>query len=420
MALKLNERIKTISNSLSDTAGVELRSYASQITSTLTSVTSKITSSNNDLLSSWKDSVGTKVSNMMQTISTTIKSANVKASTLNNASILVTRLKNACDAYVKAYNEYKSSDYYKSAPTGYNKNNSSWYTKKSSMENSLKAKEEAALNAEEEVKKAFGVKITEKDKEKEEEETEESFEVTVLSGAELTNFCNKHYVNKNNVIVKKTKVKINGVTFDLYYVYDRSKGSNNTSFEKYVKDSLDMLKRVDKEVLQLVKSTDLIYEQSYNCDVGHRKFMPNGGRAQAWYISTNNAITSWYSSTNQEYAKGTIIHELGHAVDNALGKAQTGSTAAYETKTVNKSKWRQLILSESDSLKKSGQITGLCPSYGKQTYLSSQTEYLAETFYAYYSSDRNKNALKRYCPNTYREIENVIQKAKNYSGGVRS
>lgn len=410
MALKLNDRIKEINDKLSDGTGGEIASFASQVTTGLDNAKSSLNNVSLSAADSWQDIVCNRTINIIQSISSKIDRGKQSAEIAESAASSVNSLKAQADAYIKAYEAYRSSEYYNDSPPSGLKNKDSWYSAKRNTENNVQSLEDAAIAAESAVKAAFSDSQTSAMA----SESLDANSVT-LSGAELTEFCTKNYIDKDKVTVKKTTVNINGVDFTLYTVYDNNLASREfetLAFQEYIKSSIDNLGKIDQEVLKNTSSTDLIFEQTYSCDTGHSNFHMDGV-AQAWYISGNNTITSWFPQfASYEYGTNSIIHEFGHAVDSAIGNNATGSYYNYQTEEIDGETWTNLIKKEGQSFKNSG-IPGLCGAYDINDYLESQSEYLAEVFYAYYSSDENRQRLEYSAPETYKELEKLITKAKN-------
>ncbi len=421
MALSLNEEVKKYSDQLSSGTGGELSSFASTIESGLDGVKGTISAVASGMSTTWKDIVCARSVNLMQTANSKIDNHKKSLDSINSAATAVTSLKEKSDAYVQAYNSYKNSEYYNDNPPENCEDPDAWRAEKTRRENDVKAKEEAALGAADAVRACF---------------TSASggssgsgsggYEITTLSGAELDSFCERNLVRKDRVIVQKTTVDINGAPYEIYYVYDKnlqSRDFENEAFKVYVDDSIQALSKIDGDLLQKMNSTDIIFEQTYACDRGHEMFQMNG-IAQAWYWSETHNVTSWFpsfgSSTGEQgntynFGVSSIIHEFGHVMDSTLGKSKNGTYDSFETEDpgLANSKWTSIIESESRRFRQLG-IEGLCPSYGYEVYKDIHSEYLAEFFYAYNMG--YKELLKEECPETYREVERIINETKGIRG----
>ncbi len=420
MSLSLNQEVKKYSDQLSSGIGGDLTGFASEVEKGLDGAKTSVSSITTSIGSVWRDAVSARTVNLMQTANSKIDTQKGSLDAINSAAPLVSSLKTASDSYVKAYEKYRAGIYYPDSPPSGCEDEDAWRAEKQKEENNVKELEEAALSAANSVKGAFSSAGS--------AASGGGFaggaEITQLTGAELKRFCDENFVDYNRVIVEKATIDIDGGTYDVYYVYDKNlqnREFENEAFRLYVDDSIETLKRIDDRVMQAVDATDIIFEQTYACDLGHKEFYGSNlskyDYAQAWYISDNHNVTSWFPSlglndgSGYKYGLDSIIHEFGHVMDSALGNSKNGTYYSFETmdEKLANSKWDYLIEKAVRIFKSLG-TANLCTGYQYELFKQKHSEYLAEFFYAYNSG--YKKILKDNCPETYAEVERIINEAK--------
>ncbi len=407
MSLQLNQRIKTLSDQLTDNIGSELSSFANEISSEIGNISNSLSNTTASVTANWADRVSESTYSIANSIIGYLSSVSDSANTITSAAGAVTALKSSADAYVEAYNEYKSSIYYRDTPPEDCKNEAAWWSEKKAKETNVKNKEADAEAKEAAVKACFNAGGESSSS------IGSNYEVTTLTERELRQFCRKYDI-KSNSIVKKTQVNINGAVYDLYYVYDPSKSSTNSEFEEFVDKSIKELEKIDANSLELVSNTSLIFQQSYDTDNGIFK-------DESWkavYRSDKQSIQSIFQDTEAEnqFTITAILHEYGHAVDNNVSKAEGGNRDSFISEDKEGKKWKQLAKKEGYSLRQVDDMISGISGYTVNDYIRTPSEYLADCFYAYHSSASNREILRRYCPETYKEIEQLSIRAKIHGG----
>jgi len=203
----------------------------------------------------------------------------------------------------------------------------------------------------------------------------------------------------SNYQVLGGEAEVNGVTFPLYIVItkgrmvfsDQVKENSNIpaddvgfhlsvdspAVEKFIKDNLEALSKVDTEILKIIKDfvepiivfkSTQAYDYLANANWGAYVTEPG----EDGFIGTRNI--NFFGP-----AQPCIVHEFGHLFDFALG---------IVSESIN-SDWKQLAKKYSSSLKLTTTCGIALSNYSKEDYEAMAREFFADLFYAYYLGDQD-------------------------------
>ncbi len=415
--IPMNPRIQELSAGL-EGVSASLSGFASSISSSIGGM--KVSEPN---VNSWNDELCVRVTNIMHSVNTLLEAKKSEADSISSAADLVEALKIASDDYLALYEVYKAAveayknTYENATPPEDEEERKAWEAKKAEAEELCNQMKEAVLKAEEaaksqenSVKACFSGVATSTGA------LAGSYDAVEVTGSELQAFCANNYIDASRVTVKKAVVDVGGANYEVYYVYDNQlEEFDQMAFNVYVNESLQNLGNLDdKELLQKVNNTYIIFEQNQGIDTG-------GAWAegvQAWFRLDVNAITSWFGNrSSYDYGVAALVHEFGHATDSQVGYNEKNSHEYLSSRDIDKSLWMNLCRREGDwAGKPSANYPYLCPSYTAERFLADNgayiAEYVAEAFAKYNYSEEARAELKKEAPDTYKAIEDMIRRAK--------
>lgn len=254
-------------------------------------------------------------------------------------------------------------------------------------------------------------------------------QTVVLTGDALTTFMKDNNIPQEDYIkIEKTTVSVNGVDFDVYYVYDTSCSPEETEdFKAYADGCLGNAGLIDTAVLERIRNggTSIVFEQTYRCDGGSYYSGKEEFNAAAYCNSVNRNVVQFYHPDDyaRDYYEESIVHELGHAYDftlrhDASGDIQAG-ISAWNDSDINGGSQEMFITDSSGTPYTWGELiekeardalNGI-PNfslYNYENFQGSHTEYFAEAFKEYYMSSEGRERFAFVAPKTYEAMELLV------------
>ncbi len=245
---------------------------------------------------------------------------------------------------------------------------------------------------------------------------------SVLEGEELTKYMEENNIRDlETLVIAKEIVNINGVNMPIYKVVD-TKDLDIDGYNKYVDDSNKAIGNVDKRVLQYEADTGahVSYFSSYTVDDG--LYNKDGSMKDPYYAGYANAsnlnTVAVYRPQNPDDVD-CVLHELGHTFDHCICHNTPGEWWTTTSPDFDYSIFPDGISTRELAHKEYG---GYNPNYEYDPDYSNDgayqpTEFFAESFRNYYSSDPEKRAeFADLIPETYEYFDKMEEWAGEQNG----
>ncbi len=298
-----------------------------------------------------------------------------------------------------------------------------------------------------------------------------TIESYALEGRELKKFLRENHIkNGEQAIVYKKTVMVNGIPITTYSVFDKDcSPEENKSFERYINKSLEYESKIDPAILSKVfagkDAASVIFLQT-STKFDHSGYDSSYIAGYYWMWTRN--ITMLYPGSDQnDYRNAAIVHETGHAYDNRIGgrwtdysynsdwrkiilkevnyfdSSQTCDIPGFNSKRAaqnyydsyclnatdyeiieSNGEWKLSVSYENPVTPSGVTINGWGGCYNIHDYIEKPYEYFADSFQAYWLGDMESDEeggvsrLEFLCPETYAELQRLIENEKNnYHGG---
>ena len=258
--------------------------------------------------------------------------------------------------------------------------------------------------------------------------------LNLISSEELSVFKSNNNINPDDrYAVEKTTTNVNGVNFNVYYVFDvKQYNTEFSQMKSFATNSLNRMGRINQKILQAVRTngTNIIFFGDYNADNAIYSNKTGHYNYSGYCNSTNrNIIIGFDSGRFSDYYYNSIIHETGHAYDFLLYYTLTGDTGKgisgitqeelshgfvnSKGQTISSERIKQMILENYswkvvENTDVQAYVNNFDHVYSLEDYNVKFHEYYADVFKNYFVSQELRQKLQAKVPKTYQALEKSL------------